>query len=87
MFLHVPKDCMVIFWVLSRYCPLQLSQITRIFFGETLKLLAVLLSFEDLLPSLTLTCFFFICRTVPLVFICDYRKCRTLPEPDILSSG
>ena len=39
---------------------------------ETLEILTVFLSFEDLLPRLTFTCFCFICGTVPLVFICDY---------------
>ena len=32
------------------------------------------------------SCFCFICGTVPLVFICDYRKCRRLSEPYFLSS-
>ena len=41
---------------------------------ETLELLTVSLSFEDLLSRLTFTCFCFICGTIPLVFICDYRN-------------
>ena len=51
---------------------------------ETLELLTVSLSFEDLLSRLTFTCFCFICGTVPLVFICGYRKCRRLSEPCFL---
>ena len=47
--------------------------------------LTVFLSFEDLLPHLTFTCLCFACGTVPLVFICDYRKCRRLSEPYFLS--
>ena len=35
---------------------------------ETLELQAVSLSFEDLLPRLTFSCFYFICGTVPLLF-------------------
>ena len=54
---------------------------------ESLELLRVSLSFEDLLPRLTFTCFCFICGTVPLAFICDYRKCRRLSEPCFLPSG
>ena len=55
--------------------------------GETLELLTIPLSFEDLLPRLTFSCFCFICGSVPLVFICDYRKCRRLSEPYFLSCG
>ena len=51
-----------------------------------MELLAVSLSFEDLLPRLNITCFWFICGTVPLVSICDYRKRRRLSEPYFLSS-
>ena len=51
---------------------------------ETLELLTVSLSFEDLLSRLTFTCFCFICGTVPLVFIRDYRKSRRLSEPCFL---
>ena len=47
---------------------------------KTLELLTVSLSFEDVLPRLTFTGFCFICGTVTLVFICDYRKCRKLSE-------
>ena len=54
---------------------------------ETLELLTVSLSYENLLPRLTFTCFCFVCGTVPHVFICDYRKCRRLSEPYFLSSG
>ena len=56
---------------------------------ETLELLTVSLSFEDFLPRLTFNCFCFICGTAPLVFICDYLKCRRLSEPcfHFLSSG
>ena len=43
---------------------------------ETLELVAVSLSFEALLPCLTFTWFCFVCGTVSLVFICNYRKCR-----------
>ena len=54
---------------------------------KTLDLLTVSLTFEDLLPSLTFTCFCFVCGAVPLVFICDYRKCRRLSEPYFPSCG
>ena len=54
---------------------------------ENLELLAVSFSFEDLLARLTFTCFCFICGTVPLVFICDYRKWPRLSEPYFFSSG
>ena len=54
---------------------------------ETLELLTVSLSYENLLPRLTFICFCFVCGTVPHVFICDYRKCRRLSEPYFLSSG
>ena len=54
---------------------------------KTLELLTVSLSYENLLPRLTFTCFCFVCGTVPHVFICDYRKCRRLSEPYFLSSG
>ena len=54
---------------------------------ETLELLTVSLSFEDLLPCLTFTCFCFICGTVPLVCNSDYRKCCGLSEPYFPSSG
>ena len=54
---------------------------------ETLELLTIPLSFEDLLPRLTFSCFCFICGSVPLVFICDYRKCRRLSEPYFPSCG
>ena len=54
---------------------------------KTLELLTVSLSFEDLLPRLTFTCFYLIYGTVPLVFICDYRKYCRFSEPYFLSSG
>ena len=41
---------------------------------ETLELLAVSLSFEDLLPRLNIAWFCFICGTALLVFICNYRN-------------
>ena len=54
---------------------------------ETLELLTVSLSYENLLPRLTFTCFCFVCGTVPHVFIYDYRKCRRLPEPHFFLLG
>ena len=54
-------------------CPL-FVQLESFLIGKPLELLTVSLSFEDLLPRLTFTCFCFICGTVPLVFICDYRN-------------
>ena len=54
---------------------------------ETLELLTVSLSFEDLLPHLTFTCFCFICGTFALVFIYDYRKCCRFSEPYFLYSS
>ena len=54
---------------------------------ETLELLTVSISFADLVPRLTFTLFCFVCGTVRLVFICDYRKCRRLSGPHFLSFG
>ena len=45
------------------------------------------LNFEDFFPRLTFTCFCFICGTLLLVFIYDYRKCRRLSESYFPSSG
>ena len=44
------------------------------------------ISFEDLFPRLTFTLFCFVCRTIPLSFICDYCKCGRLSEPYFLTS-
>ena len=53
---------------------------------ETLEPQVVSLSFEDLLPRLIFTWLCFTCGTVPLVFICDYRKCRKLSEQYFFST-
>ena len=44
-------------------------------------------SSEDWLPRLTFTCFCFIFGTVPLVFVCEYIKCRRTSESYFLFPG
>ena len=48
---------------------------------KSLELRVVSISFEYLLLRLIFTRFCFACVTIPLVFVCDYRKCCRLPEP------